>query len=245
MKLEAAGRSDSGLIRARNEDAILLRPEHRLFAVADGMGGHLAGNVASRLAVETIDLQVKDAALHDADVRILAERLVQAAQVANRTIIERGRADPELEGMGTTLTALAFPQQQSACAIAHVGDSRAYLWRAGRLAQLTHDHTWVQSQVDAGRLAPEQARGHPYASVLSRVLGMPDEFETDRLIIDVQPGDVFLLCSDGLTGMLSNDEIAAVLERNPAVDGMAGDLIDEANQRGGLDNITALLVRTT
>jgi protein phosphatase len=145
--------------------------------------------------------------------------------------------------MGTTLTAIAFPLGQAACAIAHVGDSRAYLWRGRQLDQLTRDHTWVQSQVDAGRLAPELARGHPYASVLSRVLGMPDQFETDRIIVEAAPNDVFLLCSDGLTGMLDDIEIAAILDRGNNVENIAHELIDEANRRGGLDNITALLVR--
>jgi serine/threonine protein phosphatase PrpC len=242
MDIESAGLSDGGQLRARNEDALLLRPDRRLFAVADGMGGHLGGHVASRLAVQTLDTRTAGITL-DGDVRALADTLVAAARHANRTILEHGRQDPETEGMGTTLTVLAFPTAPGSCAIAHVGDSRAYRFRTGRLEQLTRDHTWIQAQVEAGRIAPEDARGHPYANVLSRVLGMSDVGDADRLVLPVATGDLFLLCSDGLTGMLDDDDIAAILTRGGPAGALVGDLVDEANRRGGLDNITAIIVR--
>jgi protein phosphatase len=238
MELEAAARSDGGRVRTRNEDAYLLRPEKRLFAVADGMGGHQAGHLASRLAVDTLDAEVET---RHADVRSLADRLVLAARAANRVILERANAERGTEGMGTTLTALALAADRAA--IAHIGDSRAYRLRNGMLAQLTHDHTWVQGQVAAGRLSPDDVRGHPYANVLSRVLGMEDIEDADRLLIDVIPGDVFLLCSDGLTTMLEDDVIADILASDVPVAERASALIDAANARGGVDNITAVVVR--
>jgi protein phosphatase len=145
--------------------------------------------------------------------------------------------------MGTTLTAIAFPRGASSCALAHVGDSRAYRLRDGRLDLLTRDHTWVQDQVDAGRLDPEQARVHPYANVLSRVLGLPALDLVETTIIEVKPHDVLLLCSDGLTAMLEEENIQAILHAQPDLQAAAAQLIDTANAHGGVDNVTVVLIR--
>ena len=242
MKLEVAATSDTGLIRSRNEDSFLVRPEKRLFAVADGMGGHVAGEIASALAVAALDDAVSAGSEADSP-QALAERLLAGMRNANERILEHGRAEPETRGMGTTLTAIAFPRGCSSCALAHVGDSRAYRLRDGQLDLLTRDHTWVQDQVDAGRLDPEQARGHPYANVLSRVLGLPELDLVETTIIEVKPHDLLLLCSDGLTAMLEEETIQTILHVQPNLKAAAAQLIETANARGGVDNVTVVLVR--
>lgn len=244
VKLEIAALSDTGRVRQHNEDAVLVRPAKRLFAVADGMGGHVAGEVASALAVATLDeaLDGVDAASESADA--LAGRLVRAVQRANERILERGRREPATRGMGTTLTVVAFPASaEGTCALAHVGDSRAYRYRAQRLELLTRDHTWVQDEVDAGRLHPDEARGHPYSNVLSRVLGLPDLEGVEAGQVDLQAGDLLLLCSDGLTAMLDEAAIGDLLAVHSDLDEAATALVDAANARGGVDNITVLLLR--
>lgn len=240
----SSGFTHRGLRRRRNEDALLVRPTARLYAVADGMGGHAAGDVASRLATDVL----ADAFVRPPSPRIgaatLARRLIDVFDRANRAILEHAATEPSCAGMGTTLTALAPLSAAPQCVIAHVGDSRAYRMRAGVLEQLTRDHTWVQQQVDAGMLTPLQARHHPMSSVLHRVLGTPAEGPADTLVVDVQPGDVFMLCSDGLTNMVDDDGIAAILSRcpvEPELDGVARDLIETANLAGGHDNITVVL----
>lgn len=241
MNLRVSALSDVGRVRAGNEDSLLVRPRKGLFAVADGMGGHVAGEVASALAVETLDRAVPEAA--DQPVQLLAERLASAVRDANARILEQGRDQPDTRGMGTTLTAVAFPGAHAgSCALAHVGDSRVYRYRADRLELLTRDHTWVQEQVDAGRMNPDEARQHPYANVLSRVLGLP-ELEVETAVIEVAGGDTLLLCTDGLTAMLDEGAIAAVLATHPDLDDAARNLIDRANDLGGVDNVTVLLLR--
>jgi protein phosphatase len=242
VKLVVAALSDVGLIRTRNEDSLLVRPEKRLFAVADGMGGHVAGEVASALAVGTLD-DVLDAGIMEQSPEVVAGRLVAAVRGANDRILEHGRNEPETRGMGTTLTAVAFSRIASRCALVHVGDSRAYRLRGRRLELLTTDHTWVQEQVDAGRLAPEEARGHPYSNVLSRVLGLPELDLVQESILDVEPSDLFLLCSDGLTAMLDEPTIHAVLSGNGDLHTAANELVRAANAGGGVDNVSVVLVR--
>jgi protein phosphatase len=243
VKLEVAASSHIGLIRSQNEDSLLVRPEKRLFAVADGMGGHVAGEIASALAVEALDDALSTASTTADSPQALADRLLAGMRSANERILERGRTEPETRGMGTTLTAIAFPRGGTSCALAHVGDSRAYRLRDGQLDLLTRDHTWVQDQVDAGRLDPEQARGHPYANVLSRVLGLPALDLVEAAIIEVKPHDLLLLCSDGLTAMLEEENILAILHAQPDLQVAAAQLIDAANEHGGVDNVTVVLVR--
>lgn len=244
VKLDVAALSDTGRVRQHNEDAVLVRPAKRLFAVADGMGGHVAGEVASALAVATLDEALDDGAAPTESADALAGRLVRAVQRANERILERGRREPATRGMGTTLTVVAFPaSEEGACALAHVGDSRAYRYRAQRLELLTRDHTWVQDEVDAGRLHPDEARGHPYSNVLSRVLGLPDLEGVEAGEVDLHAGDLLLLCSDGLTAMLDEAAIGDLLAVHSDLDEAATALVDAANARGGVDNITVVLLR--
>lgn len=218
--------------------------DRALFAVADGMGGHAAGDVASRTAIETVDRMVGAPAPPGAVAERTAE-LVGATRAAHSAIMEDAGRDAERAGMGTTLTVFTFLPAEHSRLIVHVGDSRAYLLRAGRLDQLTRDHTWVQRQVDAGKLSARRARTHPYASVLTHALGVDDEERIDTLTGAVHEGDLYLLCTDGLTAALDDDVIEDILRGKESLDGLARQLIDAANEEGGPDNITLVLVRVT
>ncbi|HSJ15930.1 MAG TPA: PP2C family serine/threonine-protein phosphatase [Longimicrobiales bacterium] len=243
MKWQYAALTDRGRLRRRNEDALLALPGRRLFAVADGMGGHAAGDVASALAVATLDAALPRAPSARLGAARLGARLRAAFQAAHEAILEQSSRQPEQAGMGTTLTALVPLRATPACVIAHLGDSRAYRLRDGRLAQLTHDHTWVQQQVDAGKLTAPQARSHPWASVLTRVLGGGEPGVADIVIAEVDPGDLFLLCTDGLTSVTVDAEIATLLSQSLPLPELAQQLVDAALLRGGPDNITVILLR--
>ncbi len=238
MRFLFSGHTDVGKVRARNEDALLQLPLRGLAAVADGMGGHAAGDVASRIAVDILDDRTREMGPDP------AHTLADAVRAAHQAILKAARADPELQGMGTTLTALRVHEDHGAV-IAHVGDSRAYRWRGDTLEQLTRDQTWVQEQVDAGTLSAERARNHPFASILTGALGIEDrDVEVEVLEPEVEPGDTFLLCSDGLIARLEDDDILAVLQAHPDdLDAAAHALVDAANEAGGPDNITVALVR--
>jgi protein phosphatase len=249
LRWDAAGATDRGRVRRRNEDAILVRPERRLFAVADGMGGHAAGNVASAVAVETLERAFPRAPSPRIGSSSLATRLNGAIALANQAILDRSAAHASEAGMGTTVTALSLLRAEAACVIGHVGDSRAYRLRAEGTGegfiQITRDHTWVQQQVDAGALDAAQARIHPWSSILTRVLGMEQLGPADVHVIDAKPGDTFLLCSDGLTGMVTDDEIAALLGGNGTVADTCAQLIAAANRGGGRDNTSVIVLRAS
>lgn len=238
MTFEFSGHTDVGRVRARNEDALLQQPLRGIAAVADGMGGHAAGDVASRIAVDVLDDWTRDLGPDPAGA------LVEAMQAANQAIIRAARADPELQGMGTTLTALRV-HPTDGCVIAHVGDSRAYRLRDGSLEQLTRDQTWVQEQVDAGTISSDNARTHPFSSILTGALGIEgEELDIEVLEPECEPGDTFLLCSDGLVARLNDDQILTVLEEHADdLDGAAQALVAAANEAGGPDNITVALIR--
>jgi PPM family protein phosphatase len=224
--------TDTGRQRRANEDALLSRSP--LFVVADGMGGAQAGEVASQLAVEAFKGGLDDSPAPE-------EALARLAQEANTRIHERAHSHSEQAGMGTTLTALyAGPQD---VAIAHVGDSRAYCWRAGELIRLTEDHSLVDELMRQGRLTPEEAEEHPQRSVITRALGPELDVEVDTRSFRARAGDVYLLCSDGLTTMVSEDEIAALLREHSDLRGAGEALIAAANRAGGRDNITVVLLR--
>jgi PPM family protein phosphatase len=242
MHWQSVGLTHRGLRRPRNEDALLVRPEARLYAVADGMGGHAAGDIASRLAVDTLDAAFRRPPSPRIRAPAMAQRLLDAFERANRAILKHSVADRACSGMGTTLTAVCPLAAVPQCVIAHIGDSRAYRLRARELVQLTGDHTWVQQQVDAGMLTPPQARHHPLSSVLNRVLGTEAVGPADTLVVDVRPGDLFLLCSDGLTTMLGDDDIRGLLDRDVPVESHAHDLVESANLYGGHDNITVIVL---
>lgn len=229
--------------RRRNEDAVLSLPASRIYAVADGMGGHAAGNVASKLAIAALARAFERAPSPLIHPPALARRLIRAFDAANAAILQHAAADASCSGMGTTLTALAPLVAAPQCVIAHVGDSRAYRFRDGAISCLTRDHTWVQQQVEAGMLTSADARHHPLSSVLSRVLGTLEVGPADTFVIDAVPGDLFLLCSDGLTNMVEDHELPALLAGGATLDELAAGLVATANERGGPDNITVLLLR--
>jgi protein phosphatase len=234
-----AGRTDVGVLRSGNEDSYLIVPEQGLFIVADGMGGHAAGEVASEMAVKIIAQELGP--VKGASDSELAERMRRAIQAANTAIFERTLREREKRGMGTTATALVL--NGARYLIGQVGDSRAYLLREGSLLQLTKDHSYVQEQVDAGYLTPEQARTHPYSNVITRCVGANAEVSPDIYLGTLKTGDLYLLASDGLTGMLEDEDLGQVLASDLEPEAMVDTLIDEANRRGGLDNITAIVVR--
>ncbi len=230
---ESAGRTDPGRVRRRNEDAFVLDPP--LFAVADGMGGAQAGEVASRLTAAAFR------EFHDADRLPPDERLQAIVQEANRRIYERGRSDTGLSGMGTTVTAALLTGGK--VTIGHVGDSRAYRIRNGSLEQLTDDHSLVGDLMRSGRLTPEEADAHPQRSVITRALGTDPEVDVDTLAVEAEPGDLYLLCSDGLTTMVADDDILGILAAAPTLDDAARALVRAANTGGGEDNVTVVLFR--
>jgi serine/threonine protein phosphatase PrpC len=224
--------TDTGRQRRDNEDSMYVRAP--VFVVADGMGGAQAGEVASRLAVEAFEQGLPDSGSPE-------ERLADRVREANRRIHELSHADLERHGMGTTLTAAYL--DDSHLAIAHVGDSRAYLFRDGELQRLTQDHSLVGELVRKGKLTEEQAEEHPQRSIITRALGPEASVEVDTWTYPVKDGDILLLCSDGLTSMVPEDKIADVLESSSSLRDAATRLIGEANAAGGRDNITVVLTR--
>ena len=234
-----AGRTDVGVVRSGNEDNYLMLPELGVFIVADGMGGHAAGEVASEMAVRIVAQELGDpVGKPDAEV---ADTMRRAIQKANAAIFERTLTEHDKRGMGTTATLLVL--SGSRYLIGQVGDSRAYLLREQRLLQLTKDHSYVQEQVDAGYLTPEQARTHPYSNVITRCVGANSEVVPDIYVGALRPGDRYLLASDGLTGMLEDNDLQDLLRAHHEPQSVVDVLITEANRRGGLDNITAIVVR--
>jgi PPM family protein phosphatase len=231
MKLRAGVRSDIGRSRDRNEDSYLVREP--LFVVADGMGGHRGGDVASSMTLETL----KDMPLPDED-RLHA--LVEEIKKANHAVLERGEADRNLRGMGTTVTGILA--EDAKAHVVHVGDSRAYLLRDGVLQQLTEDHTLVQRMVREGRITRDQANTHPQRSILTRALGVDQDVDVEQLTLDIHPGDRVLLATDGLTGMIGEDRIREILEGEADPQAACDRLVDAANQAGGEDNITVIVL---
>jgi serine/threonine protein phosphatase PrpC len=237
MKIgRAAGKSDTGRRRLRNEDAFIFKPP--LFAVADGMGGARAGEVAAGLAAAAFEEAGAEIRGSDAVAELIGE--------ANRRIWERSLADPQTAGMGTTVTAALVDAEAGTVAIGHVGDSRAYLLRRGSLEQLTTDHSLVAELVQSGVLTPEEAERHPQRSAITRALGTEATVDVDGFTVVAEPGDLFLICSDGLSSMLSDDEMAAAIEdADGDPDAAADALIRAANARGGEDNVTVVLFEIT
>lgn len=235
----SAGRTDVGVVRSGNEDSFLLEPQHGLFIVADGMGGHAAGEVASHMAVEIVGEKLQRVVGNeDANA---ADVIRQAIMDANGQIFQRTLVEQDKRGMGTTTTAMVI--NGARYLIGQVGDSRAYVLRQGDLLQITKDHSYVQEQVDAGYLTPEQARTHPYSNVITRCVGANSEVAPDIYIGSVRPGDIYLLASDGLTGMLEDREVLDIMTSQDDCGALVDLLISEANRRGGLDNVTVILVR--
>ena len=240
MELAVAARSDVGMIRAGNEDNFYATADERggIFVVADGMGGHAAGEVASEMAVKLLRDQL--AALRDLHDRRAGDRVLDALRAANLAIYNRTVTEIDKQGMGTTASVLIIAGRRYL--IGQVGDSRVYLLRDGALRQLTKDHSYVQEQVDAGFLTPEQARYHPYSNVITRCVGASDDVEPDTFAGETKVGDIFLVASDGLTGMVDDRRLQQLLQARVEPTRIVDSLIAEANGRGGLDNITAIVV---
>lgn len=235
-----ASGSDVGRVRASNEDAFWADDAAGLFVVADGMGGHAAGEVASALAVECAARGV-DCLEGDPSVEDARQCLTKAILEANERILSEGRTHPEHTGMGTTATML-FLSSRGWYVIGHVGDSRAYLARDDEVYRLTVDHTYVQELVNQGRLTDEQARIHPRSSLLTRALGTQDTVPVDLYEGELRAGDRFLVTSDGLTTMLSEAQIGSLLLQRRPLDDLVAALVDAANDAGGTDNTTAIVV---
>jgi PPM family protein phosphatase len=229
--VDSAGITDAGRKRRRNEDSFVREPP--LFAVADGMGGAQAGEVASRLAAAAFR------EFHEADELEPEERVAAIIQEANRRIYERARSDAQASGMGTTITAALVTG--AGVAVGHVGDSRAYRVRRDAIEQLTDDHSLVADLVRSGRITPEEADTHPQRSVITRALGTDLAVDVDAFTVEAEPGDLFLLCSDGLTTMVDDEAILELIARSDTLEQASKALVKTANRAGGEDNVTVVL----
>jgi PPM family protein phosphatase len=238
MKLNSYSLTDVGRKRDHNEDSFLVRDDVGLFAVADGMGGHQAGERASRMALDTL-ANVLRAPESPAEREDVLQRLRDATQAAGAAIFDAAQSDPTLQGMGTTMTCLWFHGGRAY--LAHVGDSRAYLFRDGRAQQLSDDHSWVSEQVRAGMMSEEEARESKFRHIITRSVGFERDVLVDGAAIPIQAGDCYLICSDGLSNYVEGDELARILTGRFYRD-VPRLLVELANDRGGDDNITVVLV---
>ena len=251
MKITFQAVTDVGRKRKGNEDSLFVNPEQHLFVVADGMGGHAAGEVASKIAVDAINEFIsltggdKDITWPfglDDNISYDGNRLKTAIRYANRKVLDATREKAEYEGMATTVAAVLMDGPTAN--LAHVGDSRVYLVRGAGLTQLTHDHSWINEQIQSGLISADQARTHPLRNVVTRALGGKADCQVEMQVHTMETGDILLLCSDGLTTMMPDEEIVRVVQ---GADGdlprAAQALVAAANERGGEDNITVLLIR--
>jgi serine/threonine protein phosphatase PrpC len=248
MRLEAYVCTDTGPVRDNNEDNFFVEEESGLFVVADGMGGHAAGEIASRIAVDTLRLLLRgdqdpDETRLDRTVQdpadALRERLRYAMNQASARLRKEALANAAWSGMGTTLCVLLIEADQAH--VAHVGDSRIYLVRAGQIQRLTRDHTVVQQEIDAGRLTAEMARLVPHRNLLTQSVGYHGPVEPDTSTRALEPGDIFILCSDGMTDPFEDQQIAEIVARTDLSD-LANVLVAEAIQHGSEDNVTVVVV---
>jgi serine/threonine protein phosphatase PrpC len=239
---EVAGGSDVGRLRKGNEDTLRIDADRGIFLVADGMGGHAAGEIASDLAAGVMEDALVAAVDGGVGAESLQETLRGAFHDAYAAIVSRCRDSPHTRGMGTTLT-VCLLDPSGLARVGHIGDSRLYRLREGILQQITHDHTWVQREVDAGRLSADAARTHPLSHIVTRVLSEDIEPEMDLLAASLAPGDLLLLATDGLYNMVSDAAIAETLSRDLPLPELTNTLIDAANAAGGVDNVTVVLIR--
>jgi protein phosphatase len=249
MKAVSAGLTDVGRKRNHNEDSFLIDEELQLYVVADGMGGHAGGGTASRIAVETIDREMRGASrlpkspfgvestLQDSP---LPEHLRSAVEKACFEIFKTAQEDPRLTGMGTTVISLCVQGEHAL--FAHVGDSRAYLVRGELIQQISEDHSLVNEQIKAGMITPDEARHSRYKNIITRSVGFEEEVQVDVMGVLAQSGDTFVLCSDGLANLVEDREIRDAVGKNPLAD-VPKTLIALANERGGDDNITVIAVQ--
>ncbi len=251
LQILACGATDVGLRRDHNEDAFLVDPDLRLYVVADGMGGHAGGGTASRLAVETIQESVGTARQREPEAfesgagvedSPIPDVLREAVEAACARIFGTAQGDPELAGMGTTVTA-ALVEGRSAF-VAHVGDSRAYLLRGGRIYQVSEDHSLVNEQLKAGAISADEARHSRFKNIITRSVGFEQQVQVDLMGIELEAGDALVICCDGLSNLVEDPEILQVMEETRLEDAPAR-LIALANARGGDDNITVIAIRVT
>ena len=249
-KIEFAELTDTGKVRDHNEDAIGTNPDIGLMVLADGMGGYNAGEVASGIAVQIVTDLASEAAAReelnniDSHSGLMRQSIIlrDAVYRSNKIIYQTAQSQTHCEGMGTTIVCTIVAD--GTASIGHVGDSRIYLYRDTELRQLTRDHSWIDEQLKQGILTPEEARKHPLRNVITRALGSKDEVVVDVEDVELKPDDVLLLCSDGLTGMLEDDEIKEFVESGKDdLHQTCKDLIAAANANGGDDNITVILIR--
>jgi len=248
MHVVAAGQTEVGCVRKHNEDNLLVEPELGLFVVADGLGGHAAGEVASQIVVEKIDQFINHTLERDRtwpveyDVALPYDgnRLKAALLLADQGILNDIRSNPERESMGSTVVACLVKDDK--VTLVHVGDSRAYLLNASGIRQVTRDHSWVADQVANGILTPEEARRHPFRNVITQALGNGGDLDVAVQELQVQELDRILLCSDGLSGMIQDQEIWEIVQAAPDVAEATRRLIEKAMNNGGEDNITVVIV---
>ena len=250
LTIEARGITDVGQRRNHNEDAFLVEERLGLFVVADGMGGHAGGGTASQLAVETIRSAVAHAREHEperfgstgADDTRVPDLLRDAVEEACEVIFKTAQADPDLSGMGTTVTAVLV--DGATAFVAHVGDSRCYLLREGRIYQVSEDHSLVNEQLKAGAISADEARTSRFKNIITRSVGFEQQVVVDLMGLDLEPGDALVVCCDGLSNLVDDPEILSIVSESP-IDLAPGRLVALANDRGGDDNITVIVVRTT
>ena len=254
LTITFSGLTDVGRVRARNEDHLVLLDDHGVAVVTDGMGGHPGGDVASRITAQSVArrlteiLDGRDDGKHGT-ASVLGDAMAESVLDAHALVRLEAARQPELARMGTTVTALAMDQSEGVYAIGHVGDSRAYLLRDGELRQLTRDDTWVQQRVDAGDFTVEQGRRHPFGHLLTQCVGLEEPPVPQIILGTARPGDVYLLCTDGLTGALDLPQLERFLQERlegddaeAAPDTVVRLLLDEALEHGATDNLTAALV---
>ncbi len=250
MKLEACGKTHPGRRRTHNEDSLRMLRDQQLFVVADGVGGAAAGEVASQLGVEALgefyratseDPEITWPFAADGDLSFEENRLATALKLSNRRVMEAQQRDERLRGMGSTIVVTRF--HEGTCYIAHVGDSRCYRFREGALSQLTEDHSLLNEYLRSGAMTRAEIAGFRFKHVIMRALGMGDEVQVEVQKDAPRPGDLYLLCSDGLTDMLEDARIEAILSGTEDLQAACDQLIEAANEAGGLDNVTVVLVR--
>lgn len=249
VALQFAARTDTGLVRAHNEDAVAVSAGHGIAVLADGMGGYNAGEIASGIATAVVVAELERQLSQTTSTAGGAETgkrlrrwITDAVLAANRQILETARDEPQYSGMGTTLVAALFRHDR--IVLAHLGDSRCYRFRQGELRLLTRDHSLLQEQIDAGLVSPEWARYAPNKNLITRALGVAPQVDVETNDYQIEAGDVYLLCSDGLSDMLTDAQLAAMLaDPHVTLEHLGDRLVAAANGKGGRDNISAILVR--
>lgn len=252
MLIRGAVKTDVGKVRSRNEDTFGFFPDQAFYVIADGMGGHVGGQIASTLAVETMlnslqRTQTEDLTpVRDEAGRLCmgGSRLLLAVQEANNAVLERSRQDPALEGMGTTVAAVLLDKRDEVISICHVGDSRVYRLHQGSIEQLTEDHSFVQELLRKGKIGLEEMKVSPHRHILTQAVGISPMIHPGLCLTGPQPGDFFLLCSDGLHGAVEEQEMLHVLtQEGPDLEQRCETLVRLANERGGKDNCTVILLQ--